>query len=101
NVLSNTPVAANNVGSGGSIEISGQLTGTGAIEYYAYNSSVFQSTWICDLNISGQNNSYSGIWNVVLGTLMGSGTNSLGTNTITVGANGALQTTYDIYNPSS
>jgi hypothetical protein len=36
---------------------------------------------------------------VVLGTLVGGAPNALGTNTITVGVNGALQTTYDINNP--
>jgi autotransporter-associated beta strand protein len=98
-VLSNAPVTANNTGSGGTVQIAAQLTGDGSIEYHAYNSSTFRSAWICDLNISGDQNTYSGTWNVVVGTLMGSGVNALGTNTITVGSNAALQTTYDIYNP--
>jgi len=101
NVLSNTPVAAGNTGSGGSIQIAGQLAGNGNIEYHAYSSSSFQPTWVCDLNTSGNNNTYSGTWNVVTGTLMASGTNALGTNNITVGPNGALQTTYNICNPNS
>jgi autotransporter-associated beta strand protein len=101
NVLSNTPVGANNSGSGGSIEIAAQLTGGGGIEYHAYNSGTFQPAWICALNISGGNNIFSGTWNAVVGTLVASGDDALGTNTITVGANGALQANYSINNPQA
>jgi hypothetical protein len=100
-VVSNAIFSAGNTGSGGSIQIAAQLTGNGSIEYHAYNSSAFQPTWACDLNVSGGNNTYSGTWNVVLGTLVGSGSGALGTNTITVGANGALQANYSINNPQA
>jgi autotransporter-associated beta strand protein len=99
-VVSNTIFSASNSGSGGSMEIAAQLIGTGSIEYHAYNSSTFQPTWVCDLNILGGNNFFSGTWNVVLGTLVASGNSALGTNTITVGTNGALQANYSINNPA-
>jgi len=91
--------SASNSGSGGSIQFAAQLAGNGNVEYRGYSGSTFQPTWICSLNISGSNNTYSGTWHVVRGTLVGSGMNALGTNTITVDAAGALQTTYAIYNP--
>jgi hypothetical protein len=98
-IVSNTIFSAGNTGSGGSMEIAAQLIGGAGVEYHAYNSSTFQPTWVCDLNISGSDNTFSGTWNVVLGTLVASGNHSLGTNTITVGSNGALQANYSINNP--
>ena len=77
------------------IQIDSFLTGSASIEYHAFDTSL-----VGDLNISGSSNTYSGTWNVVQGALLGTGTNSLGTNTITVGVNGALETTYDIHNPN-
>ena len=53
------------------------------------------------MNITCNTNIYSGTWNIVQGTLLGSGTNSLGTNSITVGANGVLETTYDMNSPAA
>ena len=50
------------------------------------------------MNIANANNPYTGTWNAPLGSLVGSAVNALGTNTITIGAQGALQTTYDIVN---
>ena len=99
-VVSNAVISAGNTGSGGSIEIVAQLAGNGGIEYHAYNSSTFQPSWICDLNVSGAHNNFSGTWNVVLGTLVGSSPGALGTNTITVGTAGALQANYSINNPA-
>jgi autotransporter-associated beta strand protein len=99
NIVANTPISAPNTGSGGSIRIEARLTGNGSIEYHAYAGGTFQPTWVAALTIAGNSNTYSGTWNVVLGTLVGTGANSLGTNTITVGANGALQTSYNINNP--
>ena len=99
-VDANAVLSAGNTGSGGSIQIAAQLSGNGSMEYHAYNGSVFQPTWACDLNISGSGNTFSGTWNVVIGTLLGSAPSSLGTNTITVASGGALQTAYDVYNPS-
>ena len=75
-------------------QIDALLTGSASIEYHA-----FDTSFTGDLNITCPTNTYSGTWNVVQGALLGTGANSLGTNTITVGTNAALETTYDIYNP--
>jgi hypothetical protein len=99
-VASNAVFNASNSGNGGSIEIAGQLIGNGSVEYHAYSGSTFQPIWVCDLNVSGGNNTFSGTWNVVLGTLVASGNGALGTNTITVGSSGALQANYSINNPT-
>jgi hypothetical protein len=80
--------------------VTAQLTGTGTIEYHDYDGSGFQPTYTGNLNVAGTSNTFSGKWNVVTGVLLGTGTNALGTNDITVGSNGALETTYDINNPN-
>jgi hypothetical protein len=74
------------------------LTGTGGIEYHDFDSS-FSSPG--GLDIAGATNTYSGAWHVVLGALIGSGANSLGTNSITVDNGGALETTYNLNNPNA
>jgi len=51
---------------------------------------------VTDLNIAGTNNTFNGAWSVDSGTLVGSTPGALGTNSITVSANAALQTTYDL-----
>ncbi|HWQ91740.1 MAG TPA: immunoglobulin domain-containing protein, partial [Clostridia bacterium] len=99
NVVANTPITAANASSGGSVRIDSQLTGNGNIEYRGYASSQYQPTWTSSLNITGTTNTYSGTWNVLIGTLVGSAPGALGTNCITVGAMGALQTTYDLLCP--
>ena len=79
-----------------SIQINSQLEGSANLQY-ASSDTNFQS----DLNISGTGNTFSGQWNVAKGALLGSGANSLGTNSITVGTNGALETAYDLNDPSA
>jgi hypothetical protein len=74
------------------------LTGTNTISYYGYNKTTYDDTYTHNLNIAGNSNTFSGKWNVVIGTLLGTGTNALGTNDITVAEQGALETTYDINN---
>jgi len=81
--------------------IESQLTGSGLIEYRGYGGGVFQPTWVGGLNIAGTNNTYTGEWNVVIGTLLGTTPGALGTNSITVGTNGAFQASYDINNPDA
>ncbi len=73
------------------------LTGQGNIELDNTGFALADGT---PLNIAGQTNTYSGTWNVVLGVLLGTGVNALGTNAITVGSTGYLETTYDINNPN-
>ncbi len=97
NIISNTPIY---VDTGGSTQrpyqIDAFLEGNGGIEYHD-----FSNDFSGCLNITGNTNTYTGIWNVVQGPLVGSGTNSLGTNNITVGANGVLETSYPIKNTNS
>lgn len=101
NVISNSVVWASDDTSPRSITIASKLTGDGGIRYRAYNNfSTLQTGSSASLNISGENNTFTGVWIVELGVLVGSGVNALGTNTITVDAQGALQTTYDVNNPA-
>src|SRR6202008_4963728 len=65
-------------------------------EYIGWPNTTFQTAAGTALNIAGTNNLFTGTWNVDAGTLVGSTPGALGTNNITVSANGALQTTYDI-----
>jgi hypothetical protein len=98
NILANTPLY-NDSGNDRGFQIDAWLTGNGSIEYHAYTGAAFNPGYVYNLNITGTSNTFSGQWNVVQGVLLGSGANSLGTNDITIGANAALETTYDIYNP--
>jgi predicted alpha-1,6-mannanase (GH76 family) len=72
------------------------LTGSGTIVVFLTN-----STPSASLDITGTANMFTGQWNVLQGPLVGSGANSLGTNTITIGAGGILETTYPINNPNA
>ena len=74
------------------------LTGSGTVVLYLVNSNIFFPLPPASLNIRGNTNTFTGQWNVLQGPLLGSGTNSLGTNTITIGTGGVLETAYDINN---
>jgi autotransporter-associated beta strand protein len=101
-VLANTPFFAAEDTAARTIHLSAKLTGNGNVEYRGYTGGGnFQPAWVSSLNVSGAANTYSGTWNVIIGTLVGSAPGALGTNTITVGAQGALQATYDINNPNA
>ncbi|HEY4415205.1 MAG TPA: LamG-like jellyroll fold domain-containing protein [Verrucomicrobiae bacterium] len=102
NVISNAVIWASDDTSPRSITVQSTLTGNGSIQYHGYiSTSTFRTDTSASLNIANANNPYTGTWNVELGTVAGSALNALGTNTITVGAQGALQTTYDIYNTNA
>ncbi|HEX3801022.1 MAG TPA: LamG-like jellyroll fold domain-containing protein [Verrucomicrobiae bacterium] len=79
-----------------SIRVDSALSGTGSIQYISSDTN-YQS----DLNITDSSNTYSGQWNATQGTLLATGANSLGTNSITVGTNGALETAYDLNDPNA
>jgi hypothetical protein len=101
NVISNSVIWGADDTSPRSINIQSTLTGDGGLTFEGYNTfTTFQSGSSASLNIANANNPYTGTWNVPLGALVGSAVNALGTNSITVGAQGALQTTYDINNPN-
>ncbi len=72
------------------------LTGSGGLEYYD-----FDNSFGANLNVTGNSNTFKGTWYVGMGPLLGTGTNSLGTNNITVGVNGDLETTYNINNTNA
>jgi Concanavalin A-like lectin/glucanases superfamily/Immunoglobulin domain len=100
NVISNTPIYAESAGiTNRPFQIDAFLTGNGSIEYH--DCPTTNDTLFGGLNITGTANTYSGTWNVVQGPLIGSGINSLGTNTITIGTNGVLETSYPIHNTSA
>jgi autotransporter-associated beta strand protein len=98
NVVANTPIAGLSSTGGRSITINAKLTGSGSMEYIGWPNTTFQSAAVTSLNIAGTNNTFNGTWEVDSGTLVGSTLGALGTNTITVGTNGALQTAYNIQN---
>jgi hypothetical protein len=95
-ILANTPFYDDSATDAG-YTINSFLTGTGQIEYDDLGFVMANGN---TLNITGNTNTFSGTWNVVQGTLLGTGTKALGTNNITVGVAGALETTYDINNPN-
>ena len=94
-ILSNAPIyVTTDATADRSYQIDAWLTGSASIEYHSA---------VGDLNITGTSNTYSGTWNIVQGTLLGSGPGSLGTNNIVIGAAGSvagLETLYDIINPN-
>ena len=79
------------------------LAGSGTIVLYLTNSNTLISHPLppATLIITGSTNAFSGQWNVMQGPLMGSGMDSLGTNTITIGTNGILETDYPINNTNA
>jgi autotransporter-associated beta strand protein len=101
NVTANTPIAGLSSTGGRSLTINATLTGNGSVEYIGWPNTTFQPTAVTSLNIAGTNNLFNGTWSVDAGTLVGSTPGALGTNSITVSANGALQTTYDLNNTNS
>jgi hypothetical protein len=96
-ILKNAPMNNDN-GADRGYRIDAWLTGSASIEIHAYNQPAFMPAYTNTFNVAGTSNTFSGKWNVVMGTLLGSGPGSLGTNDIVVGANGAFESGYDINN---
>jgi Carbohydrate esterase, sialic acid-specific acetylesterase len=83
-------------------QVNSVISGNGIIELYLYSGqTAFQAAYTNDLDITGANNPFAGTWRVLQGVLLGSGTNSLGTNSIAVETNGALETMYDLNSPAA
>lgn len=99
-ILANTPIYNNSATAERGVILQSWLTGTGAIEYHAINQN-WSSAWIRTLNVTGTTNTFSGPWNIVAGTLLGSGVGSLGTNSITIGTNAAFEVGYDLNSPQA
>jgi hypothetical protein len=101
-VVGNTAFYADAAEDSRSIEIGSWLTGTATVSYYAFGTNAPPAaTNTIDLNLTGTTNTFSGTWNIVAGTVLGSGLNSLGTNNIVVGPAGELETAYPINNVNS
>lgn len=81
-------------------QIDSYLTGSGTIQYFGLNAPNIDPVNSV-LDITGATNAFTGQWNVVQGPLVGSGINSLGTNTITIGTSGILETSYPINNTNA
>jgi len=94
-VLANSSIYVDSAAAGSirSMQVNALLTGTGTITYsYVTNINYLNN----DLIISGTANTFSGQWNIEQGGLLGNAPNSLGTNSITIGTTGALETTYNL-----
>ena len=86
NIAANTAIYVDSTAhSSRPYQIDAWLTGNGSIEYHD-----FAAPNTGGLNITCPTNAFTGTWNIVQGPLLGAGTNSLGTNAITIGATGAL-----------
>jgi hypothetical protein len=96
-ILTNTPI--NNDGNTDrGYRVDAQVNGSAGIEYHGYNVPAFQTAFSNNLNFTCTSNNFSGPWSVVTGTLLGTGSNALGTNRIIVGTNGAVETSYPLQN---
>jgi hypothetical protein len=78
------------------LKIASLLTGNGTVNFDAGD-----TNFISNLDIAGGANTFSGPWNVVQGALLGGAAGSLGTNNITVGPAGALETLYNLNDASA
>ncbi|HEV2695231.1 MAG TPA: LamG-like jellyroll fold domain-containing protein [Verrucomicrobiae bacterium] len=81
-------------------QIDSWLTGSGNIFYQDGN----LTNGAVDLNVTGTTNTFIGQWVISQGGLLGASINSLGTNTLSVGATGlaaAVETLYDINNTNA
>ncbi len=96
-VANNSTFETIGTGTNQTYRVDSYLTGSGTIQLYLSTSNQASS-----LNITGNTNTFTGQWNIQQGPLVGSGLNSLGTNTITIGrTNGILETSYPINNPNA
>jgi hypothetical protein len=102
NILTNAPLYSDSANDRG-YRIESWLTGdaNGSIEYHGYNQTTFMPNYVNNLNIAGTTNAFSGKWNIVIGTLLATGPNCLGTNDINIGAQAAFEPTYNINNPNA
>ncbi|HYG23905.1 MAG TPA: LamG-like jellyroll fold domain-containing protein [Verrucomicrobiae bacterium] len=100
-IAANTPISGSTTSGGRSITINAKLTGSATIEYRGFQNATFQPNANTALNVAGAVNTFSGTWNVLGGTLVGSAAGSLGTNSIIVETNAALQASYDINSPAA
>lgn len=93
-VLANSAIYADSASAGNirSFQVNAYLTGTGTITYSDFGSGYPSNALV----ITCPTNTFSGQWIVQQGVLVGTAPNSLGTNNISIGALGALETTYNL-----
>jgi hypothetical protein len=97
NIVSNTPIYVDSSGSTfRPFQIDAFLEGNGSVEYHDFDASQTGG-----LDITGNTNAFTGTWNIVQGPLIGSGMNSLGTNSINIGGGAVLETSYPVNNTNA
>lgn len=98
-VLTNSTIYADSASAGfiRSFEVNAFLTGTGTITYTDFGTGYASNALV----ISCPTNTFSGQWNIDQGVLVGNAPNSLGTNNITIGALGGMETTYNLSNATA
>jgi hypothetical protein len=100
-VATNSTLYAGGAGSTNqTFQIDANLTGSGRIQFYNINATNWDMVNSV-LDITGTTNTFTGTWDIEIGQLVGSGINSLGTNTITISANGTMETSYPINNTNA
>jgi hypothetical protein len=80
--------------------INAQLTGSNSIQYFG-DDNAYLAGYSNSLGIACNSNTFSGPWLIEAGTLLATGSNSLGTNNITIAGGAFFQTTYNITNTNS
>ena len=100
-VLSNSAIYSDSAAATSirSYQVNALLTGTGTLTYAFLGDPGYYTS--NDLVISNPSNTFSGQWNIQEGALVGNALNSLGTNTISIAANAALETTYNLNTPNA
>ncbi|HSU54428.1 MAG TPA: immunoglobulin domain-containing protein, partial [Candidatus Dormibacteraeota bacterium] len=98
-VLTNSSIYVDSAAAGSirSFQVNAFLTGTGTLTYSDIDTGYASNTLV----ISCATNTFSGQWNVQQGGLVGNAPGSLGTNSISVAANGSLETTYNLSNATA
>jgi hypothetical protein len=98
-VLTNSSIYVDSAAAGSirTFLVNAFLTGTGTLTYSDFDTGYASNALV----ISCPTNTFSGRWNIQQGVLLGNAPNSLGTNSIVVGANGALETTYNLSNATA
>ena len=95
-VLSNSTIYADSASGASvrSVQINALLTGGGNLAYSFLGTATVDAN--NGLDIANGANTFSGQWIIGPGGLLGSAPGALGTNSITVGASGILETTYNL-----
>ncbi len=77
------------------------LQGSADLEVHQNNGDGSTATYQSGIYVDNTNNTFSGNWNVVSGTLVGGSRNSLGTGGITISNNAQFEVYYDMHNTNA